>query len=173
MKKIIGLTGIWLLVFWVQSAEAGGRYQIEVVVFAQYVPNTELFEQTQSQIHWPKTIVDESVLTQVAADGRLLNGVYGTLARTKGYHPLLHAAWIQEIAANKTGKAIRIQGGNGTVDGYIRLQRGQLLKLLVDLEYQPSTNRYYRLREKRRIKFNERHYFDHPKFGVIAVVKPL
>ena len=28
------------------------------------------------------------------------------------------------------------------------------------------------LREKRRIKFGERHYFDHPAMGVIATVNP-
>ncbi len=31
----------------------------------------------------------------------------------------------------------------------------------------------YRLKEKWRIKLNEIHYLDHPRFGVIAKVKPV
>jgi hypothetical protein len=31
----------------------------------------------------------------------------------------------------------------------------------------------YTIREMRSVKFNERQYFDHPAFGVLAVVSPV
>lgn len=174
MKKTIYLIGILTLALMAHSAGAAGRYQIELVIFAQSMPNTELFEQTQSQIQWPKRVSDLSAFTEVSSGNRFLNGAYGALSRNAGYQPLMHLSWIQSIGANRMGDAVHIQGGRGSIDGFVRVQRGQYLYLIVDLEYQPGgANRYYRLNEKRRIKLNETHYLDHPKFGVIAKVRPL
>ena len=173
MKKLLSLSGILILALVAHSAMAEGRYQIELVIFAQHMPNTELFDQTQSQIQWPKRVVDLSTFAEVSPENRILNGAYGVLSRSAGYHPLMHVSWVQAIGPNRIGDAVRIQGANGAIDGFVRIQRGQYLTLIVDLEYQPGVNRYYRLHEKRRIKFNETHYLDHPKFGVIAKVRPL
>lgn len=173
MKKLLSLIGVAMLVVLVHSAEAAGRYQIELIVFAQHMPSTELFDQTRSRIQWPNRVMDLSAFTEVSSGSRLLNGVYSALSRTSGYRPLLHVSWIQNVGANSVGDAVRIGGANGKIDGFVRLQRRQNLKLIVDLEYQPNRQRYYRLQEKRRIKFNESHYLDHPKFGVIAKVRPL
>jgi hypothetical protein len=52
----------------------------------------------------------------------------------------------------------------------VALQRSQYLFLGVDIDYQAAPGTTYGLREKRRIKFGERHYFDHPAFGVVAQV---
>lgn len=173
MKKLLNLSGILVLVLVSHSAIAAGRYQIELVIFAQYMPNTELFDQAQSQIRWPNKVFGLSAFAEVSPEHRILNGAYGALSRSAGYRPLMHVSWIQNIGANRTGDAVRIQGANGTIDGFVRLQRGQYLNLIVDLEYQPDASLYYRLHERRRIKFNETHYLDHPKFGVIAQVRPL
>ncbi len=58
------------------------------------------------------------------------------------------------------------------MNGFVHIQRGQTLQLIVDLEYTPaqvnSEAFIYRLNENRRIKLNEVHYLDHPKFGVVA-----
>jgi hypothetical protein len=58
------------------------------------------------------------------------------------------------------------------------------MTMQVDFEYSSAKeNRYselmganplvYRLSEKRPLKFNESHYFDHPAVGVILLVTPL
>ncbi|PPD04194.1 MAG: hypothetical protein CTY29_06735 [Methylobacter sp.] len=63
-----------------------------------------------------------------------------------------------------------------------QLAAGPILALTTDFEFTPaavsdfSTSApasAFRLKESRGIKFNEIHYFDHPKFGVIAKVSPL
>jgi len=73
------------------------------------------------------------------------------------------------------------------VAGTLTLTRGHYLHLKLDLLYQRQSNapqlfsffgfsntgntsEKYRLTESRRMKRGEIHYFDHPKFGVIAVV---
>ena len=173
MKQLFNLTGILILAMVAHSAGAAGRYQIELVIFVQHMASTELFEQTQSQINWPDRVDDLSAYAEVSSGDRMLDRAYGALSRSAGYRPLMHVSWIQDIDANKIGDAVRIQGAHGSIDGFVRVQRGQYLRLIIDLEYQPDAHRYYRLHEKRRIKFNETHYFDHPKFGVIAKVRPL
>jgi hypothetical protein len=56
--------------------------------------------------------------------------------------------------------------------GSVYLERGQLLHLGFNLTYDNDSGHTYTLSELRRIKFNEKHYFDHPAFGVIALVSP-
>lgn len=152
---------------------AEDRFQIELVVFGQDMPTTELFTQTRSEIEWPNRVVNVTSLGQIDPEQKSLAQVYDTLSRYSVYQPLGHFAWIQTIAANAAGDAVRIQGTGNVLNGYVRLERGDYLTVTVDLEYQPDPERYFRMNEVRSIKFNEDHYFDHPKFGVIAKVKPL
>ena len=173
MKKLLKFSLFLFFVFFNYYSAAAERYQIELVVFAQDMPNTELLDQTQSEIHWPANVVDVSAFPSVDAAGRALSGAYRALSGSSSYRPLLHAAWIQSVDAGYAGDAVRIQDANGFINGFVRLQRAQYLYLNVDLEYQPDSGRYFRLHEKRRLKLNEDQYLDHPKFGVIAKVTPL
>jgi 8-oxo-dGTP pyrophosphatase MutT (NUDIX family) len=50
------------------------------------------------------------------------------------------------------------------------LERGTYLHLGFGLRYAGAAT--YALNESRRVKFYERNYFDHPAFGVIALVTP-
>lgn len=153
---------------------ADDKFQIELVVFGQDMPTTELFTQTRSEIEWPNRVVNVTSLDQIGPEQKSLAQVYDTLSRYSLYQPVGYFAWIQTIVANTAGDAVRVHQGAGNVlNGYIRLERGDYLTLTVDLEYQPDPERYFRMNEVRSIKFNEDHYFDHPKFGVIAKVKPL
>jgi hypothetical protein len=43
----------------------------------------------------------------------------------------------------------------------------------MNLRYGAEGSAMQELSEIRRIRFNERHYFDHPGLGVIAVVTPV
>ena len=56
--------------------------------------------------------------------------------------------------------------------GAVSLQRGQYLFLGVDVDFVAAEGPRYSLRERRRVKFNERHYFDTAAIGVIAEVRP-
>ena len=175
MEKIIKLQITVLLCFFGTNVMADGRfYQIELIIFAQNAPNNERFDQTGHEIRWPGNLRDVSGFKQ---GSKQLGGTYGALKRSRDYRPFLHLSWVQKVGKNSLGQAVQIQKGGGQtgddlLQGFVRIQRGTYLHLLVDLEYTPGSV-VYRLKEKRRLKFNEIHYLDHPKFGVIAKVSPL
>jgi len=56
------------------------------------------------------------------------------------------------------------------LSGSVYLERGQFLHLGFDLHL--GDDPAWSLSELRKIKFNEKNYFDHPGFGVIAIVSP-
>lgn len=123
-----------------------------------------------------------------------LSQINGRLANLPGYDPVAHIAWQQfaDLPAS-TPVIIEMDGtAGGKLKGTARLATGATLSLHLDLEYLPDgeqpphlmlrealvngvTGRLeiprYRLREQRRVRLAELHYFDHPAFGVIAVVR--
>lgn len=151
---------------------AGRNYKIELIVFAQNMSSSEAFTQTSSRIQWPTSVANQQVYHQVAPEHRRLSGSYRKLANTQGYKPLIHLAWTQRVRANSLSTAVKINDPSGAVNGFIRIQRGNLLHVIADIEYSPSSV-IYRLAEKRRLKLNETHYFDHPKFGLLVKISPL
>jgi hypothetical protein len=61
--------------------------------------------------------------------------------------------------------------------GQVALSRGRYLHLTVDLVYDAPAaagepTQKFVLRQSRRMRSNERHYLDSPRFGVIAIVTP-
>jgi hypothetical protein len=100
------------------------------------------------------------------------------------YVPVAHTAWSQTASSwgTRAGFAVQrlglnVQGLSGTVF----LERGQFLHIGMSLTYAlpspppglgaaPDTP--FTLNESRRVRFYERSYFDHPAFGVIALVTP-
>ena len=73
-----------------------------------------------------------------------------------GHHPL------QQLG-------LRVPGLSGSVF----LERGTYLHLGMSLKYAAGEGRAaYDLTEIRRVKFYDKNYYDHPAFGVIAVVTP-
>ena len=94
-----------------------------------------------------------------------------------GYTVLAHTAWAVIVPANgrTTAHLEDVLSQPTTVAGNVALQRGQYLFLGIDIDYRPAEPGLgppvvYSIREKRRVKFGERHYFDHPAIGAIASV---
>lgn len=131
-----------------------------------------------------------------------LSGVYKELSFSRNYRPLLHLSWQQPGRSGSRATAVRIRDilnpesdiaaeRQIKVDGTIRLRVSRFLHMDVDLVYLlenlSAINRtnavedtvatprasYTRLRESRRMKLNELHYFDHPLFGIITRVSRL
>ena len=162
-------------------------YQIELIVFAQNSANSEVFDQTQSSIRWPRRLVEISQikysktqllqapinLAQLKSEDRALNAEYYQLRSRNGYRPLLHKAWVQTVASNSKSQPVRFfQKGSSLVNGFVSLERGHYLHLNVNLEYDAG-ELVYKIEQRQKLRLNELNYFDHPKFGVIATVKKL
>ncbi|MGH8149176.1 MAG: CsiV family protein [Steroidobacteraceae bacterium] len=113
-----------------------------------------------------------------------LDGFEARLRGSGRYVPIGHALWTQ--LASPWGRPIEIPieslGLTATgLHGTIALERGEFLHLAVRLDYSggdpppglgaaPGTP--FVLDEVHRVRFYDRDYFDHPAFGVIALVTP-
>jgi hypothetical protein len=106
-----------------------------------------------------------------------LTAVEETLRRSRNFQPLAHIGWTQPGFARNTAKFLSINGmvpaASGLM-GQVALSRGRYLHLTLDLVYDAASEggQRYVLRQTRRMRSNERHYIDHPRFGVIAVITP-
>jgi Peptidoglycan-binding protein, CsiV len=108
-----------------------------------------------------------------------LTAVTDSLRRSRNYQPLAHFGWTQPGYPRAAAKAMSINslvpGSSGLV-GQVALSRGRYLHLTLDLVYEPQSaeesGRRFVLRQTRRMRSNENHYLDHPRFGVIAVIRP-
>jgi hypothetical protein len=109
-----------------------------------------------------------------AADYRLAS-VEATLRTSGAWRPIAHAAWVQTAAnwGTHIGIALSDLGVNAPgLSGTVYLERATYLHLGLDLSLS-SGDATYTIKEMRSIKYNERQYFDHPAFGVIALVSPI
>lgn len=90
-----------------------------------------------------------------------------------GYRVLAHAGWTQTASSwgSRSGLpldrlSIQVPG----LSGSFFLERGALLHLGMNLRYVTETGAVHQLSEIRRVRLNEKNYYDHPGIGVIAVV---
>lgn len=129
-----------------------------------------------------------AVRTLTSAQYRL-GGVDAALARSRGYELIRHLGWTQTATARGAGLAVElgdIAPDGEPLRGTVALERGRYLHLRLDLAYTPAVPPSsllgegagsgpvtFTLRQNRRVKAFERHYFDHPAFGVIAMVSPV
>jgi Peptidoglycan-binding protein, CsiV len=114
-----------------------------------------------------------------------LNELENRLRASGTYVPVAHAAWSQTASSWGTRAGFSMQRLGISVPGLsgtVFLERGQFLHVGMSLTYAmpnpppglgaaPGTA--FTLNESRRVKFYERNYFDHPAFGVIALVTPV
>jgi hypothetical protein len=155
---------------------------------ADPVPETEPVPETGPAIAEPTTwyqFLDPERLELGRALARL-----GTL---DAYTPLLHGGWSQ--AALLEDEAIPLElglFGRLKPAGSIRLHRSRFLHLTIDVSVQDDY-RYrpapiapdatspltefvgptkYAIQTQRRIRSGELHFFDHPAFGILVIVRP-
>ena len=124
------------------------------------------------------------LLTVLSSPDYHLTPIATRLSRSGTYEPVAHAAWVQTASAwgTRGGFPLESLGINVPgLTGVIFLERGQYLHLGMTLNYTiqdppaglnapPGTT--FVMNETRRVRFYQRNYYDHPAFGVIALVTP-
>jgi hypothetical protein len=115
------------------------------------------------------------------------------LAALGAYTPLLHTGWSQATLLEDEARPFELAYlGRLQPAGSIRLHRSRFLHLTVDVSLQ-NDYRYaqnaprmdsrwplaelagpvrYRIQAQRRVRSGELHFFDHPAFGILVVVRP-
>jgi Peptidoglycan-binding protein, CsiV len=110
----------------------------------------------------------------LGSDQYQLTAAKDALVRKGGYKILNHVAWAAIVPPNGRTTAHLsdvLSDESGPLAGAVAVQRSQYLFMGIELDYSLG-GQTYGIREKRRVKFGERHYFDHPAFGVIAQITP-
>ncbi len=176
MKKR-DLISLLIAIFLSSNISANEKlYTIELIIFTQDMPNSEVFDQVESKIVWPRRLAEISDYPVATDENIGLLSSYQDIGKSNNYQPLMYVAWTQSVKSNRFSKAVRITNSEGTIDGYFRMQRGHYVHMQADIEFSPELYEesvIYRLNEKRRFKLNETHYLDHPKFGILAKISPI
>jgi hypothetical protein len=174
------------------QAPTGNAYNIEVVVFRAV---TALGGAENWGAPAPRNLSsDGETVSGSAQVGRFvrvipssqfqLTDVANKLRSSGIYVPVAHVAWSQTASDWGTRAGFNVQRLGMNVPGLsgtVFLERGQYLHLGMALTYAPDNpaagigagpGTTFSLSETRRIRFYERNYYDHPGFGVIALVTP-
>lgn len=112
-------------------------------------------------------------VAQVPAGELQLGDLRARLASSGQYEPLAHVGWMQTASSwgSRAGFRLDQLGINVPgLSGLVYLERGTYLHLGFALRYAAGAT--YALNESRRVKLYERNYYDHPAFGVIALITP-
>ncbi len=186
-RAIAGL----LLVLTQAAVAAPPIYDVEIIIFRNNIKSDagEQWTTPASSELQPTRVFSQDEFTELARSLYQLDGVRGGLRNSSGYSVLFHRAWRQVgyDAAHAIAYPIHsfAENGRDSIEGSVTLVRERYLHLDVDLllmtasgaapaQYSdgPSSAPAFRLREKRRMRSREMHYFDHPRFGMIAMVTP-
>jgi hypothetical protein len=164
-------------------------YSVEVLVFATRLPQLdgdELWTRETADTTTPRDIDAEA--PSPAAPPSILAAAANDLAKDGRFRILAYYSWIQAADAKSASKPIRLRGTHtknpDELTGTMRLYLSRYLHLDLNLDYEEKTADgglfsggsgmiTYRINEQRRVKSQETHYFDHPKFGALIRLTPL
>ena len=169
------------------------EYSIEIIVF-RALKTLGSPEDWQAELHMaPNVSGSESptgtgvghLVKMVPASGYKLTPIWNALSSSKTYQPVAHVAWIQTASDWGTHAGFNLKELGIDVpglSGLVYFERGEYLHLGLTLDYTmqhppsgldapPGTT--FVLNETRRVRFYQRNYYDHPAFGVIALVLPV
>ncbi|HWG31299.1 MAG TPA: CsiV family protein [Steroidobacteraceae bacterium] len=176
-----------------QEAAPGPTYNIEMIVFrstsAQGGAENWSAEGTASEdsVAGAESGGGSSVgrfVNLLPASQFQLSEIENKLRSSGAYVPIAHVAWSQTASAWGTRAGFTVQKLGIDVPGLsgtVFLERGQFLHLGMALSYAPpdppaglgaAPGTTFIMNQSRRVKFYERNYYDHPAFGVIALVTP-
>lgn len=115
------------------------------------------------------------VVRILPASAYRLDGIVRGLRLSGEWRPIAHAAWVQTAPPWGTHIGVPLSEVGVNVPGLtgnVYLERAKLfLHLGFDVSLQNGAT--YTLDEMHNVRQNEKEYFDHPAFGIIAVVTPV
>jgi len=159
--KKISLIAIVLPIALGSLAVSAKDYIVEAIIFENTLDSHITEPHSYQAPKKPRTGAKAWVL-----DKQLLLEQANALETSPNYELKHHFAWGQESLPYRNSATYTVVENDAR--GYIKVYADQLLFANIDLDYKG-----FRLFEKRRLKLNEKHYFDHPKFGVLIQVSRL
>lgn len=161
-----------------------GAYEVEVIVFENRLPDLEAGELwTWTQTSKRRANGSEPITPPAITPGASeLAAAVAALQNDNRYRVLTHQRWVQPAEAKTMTKPILVRDAGGELEGTVLFYMNRFLHVELNLGFQPpdagpnpiagSAPSLYRINEQRRVKGQEVHYFDHPKFGVLVRLAP-
>jgi hypothetical protein len=177
---LAALCCLWLALAPAARAQSAGAalYEVEIVVFrASSVGAGEDWNATPTGRGFGNESTrggSPEVVRVLGTGDYKLDAIEASLRSSGAWRPIAHAAWVQTAAnwGTHIGIALADLGINTPgLSGMVYLERATYLHLGLNLSL--SGNATYVINEMRSVKYNEKQYFDHPAFGVIALVSPV
>lgn len=177
----------------VSQEQASPAYNIELVIFratsAQGVAEDWSVEAgTTNSIAGDEASSGSSqvghFVSLIPSSSYQLTEIESKLRASGAYVPVAHVAWSQTASAwgTRAGFTLQKLGVDAQgLSGTVFLERGQYLHLGMTLTYADpappqglgaASGTTFIINQSRRIRFYERNYYDHPAFGVVAMVSP-
>jgi hypothetical protein len=155
-------------------------YGVEVIVFrVSSVPSGEDWDAVPPGRGFGSSAArgggPPQVLRVLAPSDYRLGALEASLRASGAWRLVAHAAWVQTAAnwGTHAGIALSDVGINvPSLSGMVYLERAPIY-LHLGFDVHLSAGASYAIREMRSVRYNDKQYFDHPAFGIIAVVTPI
>lgn len=189
MKGLI-LVASWLFLTLSSAAPASNppesRYRVELVVLehrdeaaADAVPAPDIAVTPRAARALPPADPARSARLPrrlLAEELRLARLLESRIALAGDRRVLGALGWQLGPRALRAGRMVRMDGELPGVAGFVRLRLATKLVAELDLRWAPQEAtdpkpRVFRLRERRSIRLNELHLFDHPAFAVLLYIE--
>ncbi|NNC99301.1 MAG: hypothetical protein HKN85_03885 [Gammaproteobacteria bacterium] len=145
----------------ISSASYARDYKVEVLIF-ENLGEHRAYESYRYQEIEKMSSAAETWFIQPS----MLTGAATAISQSSELRLLTSYSWGQESLPYSQSAVFNLIEADLT--GWIKIYANHLLYANLDLDYNG-----YRLQEKRRLKLDEKHFFDHPKFGVLLQVSRL
>ena len=160
-------------------AVAQSYYDVEIILFEQLnanaVPNTPTAAAAPVlPAEPPVAATPDTRFEPLPPDKLQLRPEYQSLRTSKSYRPLLHLGWRQQVLGprNSVARPMLEQTGSGLINGDLKIYMETFLHIDLDLTFEVPGEGSYRLRDSRRVRSRETHYFDNPRFGILIRLTP-
>lgn len=180
----------WLLASTAAAQDVAPQYDVELVIFrnlgSQVTPEDWTLQEAIANRGKTGAGDDTAALAERLAssaealpvqaltpDQLKLGPIAASLRASRGYRLLSHIGWTQAALPLRSSTVAPLSSmleATTPISGTAKLSRGTTLHLALDLRLKETDGPSYVLQETRQIKLGEKHYFDHPHFGVIASV---
>lgn len=183
-------------------ARADNLYKVEMLVFAnesgvgiqdEYWPAQPPVDTGAALFPRPWNGYPLEALEELPRNDLRLSRDASLLARSGRYRVLYHRGWLQSIGSAQRTPPVRIKASSGDyeLDGSISLSRQRFLHARPNLQlsrfgqpmatgtvaedsapadYRPTA---WLLQDSRRMRSNEIHYIDHPRLGILMIIRPV
>jgi hypothetical protein len=164
-------------------AAAQNYYDVEIVVFEVLNSNAVADTPPSAAAEMPSPAPGvptpapkaDPRFEPLPADRLQLNTEFQRLRNSKAYRPLLHLGWRQQVLGPRmsVARTIEEKTPSGSFTGSVKVYTETFLHADLDLGFDVPAEGAYRLRDGKRVRSKETHYFDHPRFGVLLRITPV